>query len=384
MKNKKIIVIGLIVIGLIAFAFTYDKMVRKIHLITVPYSKAEILKYLEKHYNEKFAIKNEITLDKGTKDKVYIAYPINNKTVKFYVYDEYVGGYIGLGDSKGPLRELKDTYTNALLLKDLPNLQSIYPDLSVKEYNINYEFFVANLRSGSYMQDITLSFNNSYHDVDNVANKFIEIFNYVKDNISKYKTAHTKIRIDILGVSAQIDGDFPNIQDIKENITDYLIHKYRENDNNALFDIPPNIKEKYPVKNIGWGNLLTKVYVNGELFGIKQYDKVKAIYNNGNLKFDGIDVLIPGLKTHLKLVDYNSFNNLIKIEETIIFAYEIDNNIYILTQGKREGVSIYKYENSDVNFIKDGWESMSSQELNKYFGIKTSYDFEKEILNIEY
>lgn len=384
MKNKKIILIGLIFICVVAVVYAFGrKGNRNILLVPVPYSEKEILEYLENHYNEKFAIKEEIALHENTKNKSYVAYPISNETIEFYVYDALEGG-IGLWGSTPQSRKVYDTYTNSLLLKDLPTLKSIYLDISVEEYNVNNGYFVTNLTSGSYMQEITLSFDNSYHNVDNVSNKFIEVYNYIQDNLSKYKAAHTKISISTIGVRTEIDGSTLNVQDIKNNIIGYLVAKYREDGNYELFDIPADIKEKYPVKDIGWGNLLTKVYVNGELFDIKHYDTVKAVYSDGNLQIDGIDILLSGLKNHLELVDYNTFSNIDKIEDEIIYAYEKEDNIYILTKGDRGGISIYKYENSEISFIKDGWESMSSQELDKYFGVKVSYDFEKEILNIKY
>ena len=160
MKNKKLI-IGLIVICIIGIIFTLrNKMVRRIPFVTVPYSETEILNYLEKNYNEKFLIKQEISLNEDTKDIVYIAYPISNETLEFYVLDRYDNGYIDLGTSKGPSRDLSDTYTNALLLKDLSKLKEIYPNISLEEYDVDNEYFINSIWMGSAFQEVKLSLDN--------------------------------------------------------------------------------------------------------------------------------------------------------------------------------------------------------------------------------
>lgn len=395
MKNKKLIIIGLIVICVIGIIFIFgNKIARKIPLVTVPYSKAEILKYLEKNYNEKFSIKQEITLNEETKNIVYIAYPISNETIEFYVLDNYDGGYIGLGGAKGPSRDLHDTYTNALLLRDLSNLKSIYPNISLEEYDVNNQYFTNSIWMGSAFQEIKLSFN-SYSDVENLSNKFNEIYTYVKDNLSKYKTAHTKIQIETNGVYAEIGDGIPDLEVVKDNIIRWLVDSYREKGNNEIFDIPVNLKEKHRVKDIGWGNLITKVYVNDKLVDIEHYKKVRIFYDGGCLQtsIGEIVEIIPELKNHLKLVDYNNFKNLNKIssEEEIIFAYEKDSNVYILTEDKNRGWTyIYQYENSDISRIEwDGSYNLTcndafKQRLDKYFGITTHYDFKKEILHLNY
>jgi hypothetical protein len=375
--------------------------------INVPYTEGEVLMCLKNRYNEDFAIKEWVVLNE--RDKVYVVYPINDETVEFYVGSDTTRSISIRGI-------LVDTYTNALLLKDLPALKNIYPDISVKEFDINYTFIFANLT------EIILSFN-SYQDVENVSNKFIEVHNYVEDNISKYKAIDMQIKISIEipsywhtkghgGYASYVPSSFTlNSQVIQNSITDSLIYNYRKEGNHELFNIPVNIREKYPVKDIGWGNRITKIYLNGELFEREQLDGVKATYSDGDLKFNGIDALIPILKSELeefkldykyikgKRYDYNEMEFILTNErsgeyrsnnyseretEEIIYSYKKDNNIYILTQGDRGGISIYQYKNPDVNFLEDGWSSLSSQELNKYFGIKASYDFEKEILNLEY
>ena len=86
---------------------------------------------------------------------------------------------------------------------------------------------------------------------------------------------------------------------------------------------------------------------------VEQYKRISIDYFYGCLQIyiDEIFELIPELKTYLKLVDYNDFKNLNKIstEEKIIFAYEKDNNIYILTENIN-GVwtYLYKYENDNI------------------------------------
>ena len=397
MKKKQIIIISLIVFGVILSIFTFgNKIARKIPLVTVPYSKAEILRYLENNYHEKFIIKKEITLNEETKDLVYIVAPKNNESLEFYVLDEYDNGYIGLGGSKGPSRELHDTYTNALLLNDLPKLKNIYPNINLEEYSVNDQYFISGIWMGSTFQRINLSFS-SYHEVDNVAEKFMELYLYIKDNFAKYKPAHTTIKIETNGVYAEVGDSPPNIESIKDNMLRWLIENYREKGNQQIFEIPARIKEKHLVKDIGWGNQITKVYVNNNLVNIQHYQKVKIFYLGGCLQISVGEILeiIPELKNKLKTVNHSTFEKLNKIpsEEDIIFAYEKDHNIYLLTENKSNGwTAIYQYKSADINQIEWDHTYISSLTCNdttlnrseKYFGIKITYDFEKEILHFNY
>lgn len=396
MKNKKKIIISSIVFCITLLLFTFGNMiVRKIPFVTIPYSNREILRYLKKNYNQKFVIKEEVILNEDEKDIVYIVSPKNDETLEFYVIDRYDGGSFWLGGS-GPSRNLLDTYTNALLLQELPILKNIYSNISIEEYDVNSEYFTNSLWTGSSYQKINLSFN-SYSEIDNVVDKYIEIYNYIQNNVSKYKPVHTEIQIETRGIYTEIGNTPPTVQNVKDNIIKWLVVAYRENGNNDIFNIPADLKEKYPIKDIGWGNNITKVYVNDNPIYIEQYKNIKMFYVNGCLQISIAEIvnLLPELKNHLVLVDYKNFKNLEEIlsDEEVFFAYLKDNNTYILTQDKNRGWSyIYKYENSEITRIY--WDESYitfidfndefKQRLDKYFGIKTSYDFEKEILNIYY
>ena len=397
MKNKKTIVRIITVVCVVVFVSLFgNKIARLIPLVTVQYSKTEMLSYLKRNYKEKFKIKEEIPLDKNEKDRVYIAYPVNDETVEFYVLDRYDNGYIGFGGSKGPSRELFDTYTNALLAKDLHNIEAIYPYISGENYKPDYEYFLSNLWMGSHYQEIDLSYN-LYRYVEEVANKYVEICKYIGDNIAKYKNVHTKIQIKTKGFSFEIGNGVPSVEKVKYNLVGWLIKNHRENRNRDIFSIPADVKEKYSVEDIGNGNYITTVIINGEIIDTGRYRRINMDYIDGGLRIDIGQILrlMPGLESSLLKIDYTGFQNLNKIpsEEDIIFAYEVEDGVFIITKNYSYGAAyIYRYENHDISQIDWSFYAAEgtavndnfSEKLKRCFEISVSYDFEKEILYLEY
>ena len=381
-KKRKVLVSVLIII--VVLTMLLIKVIQYTGIFglwSISYTKTQIINHLEKKYDEKFIIKEEVENIEDNKDKFYIVYPVSDKTLEFFVQDEAPSYSIGLGGGSVSYREIHDTYTNSLLKKDLINLEKIYPKIYLEEYkNTDYN----SIWFGSSYQTIELYFSNTYQEIDNFVYEIVEMYNYIQKNLNKYKITdnNTIIKIEAPGIALKVDNDTPRFTEIKENILNYLLYNFRENNNPEIYNIPADIKEKYEVKDIGWGNFITKIYINDNLFALEHFKNVKIVYKDEMASIDVSEIfeLILDLKNNLDLVEYNNLKNIDKIEGEIMLAYTKDNNIYILAEDDRGYVNIYEYLEGNIDLqewdYKDG--------LNKYFGVTISYDFEKEILHINY
>ena len=357
-----------------------------------PFSEGQVLQYLEDNYKEKFAIRYEVELPSDGKDKLYVVYPLVNPNFEFYVYDEYVSSSFIEGNYKSPKRELNDNYTHLLVSNDLSNIRNIYPNITIKDNSKDDNSYFY-LRFDSFEVQLDMEFVINYSDLDNISNKYMEVFNYLTDNISKYKNTHTSILLKANDITHTVGTKPVSSEIIKDEILKRLVYSYREFEDSKIYDIPASVKENYKVENIGYGNDTTKIYVNNKEVNVVKNNIVKMVYYQGCLKADIADIfeIIPDLKEHLNIVDFSSFNNIDKIKEEVLFAYEKDNNIYIVSKDNDRGdMYLYKYANNDIETVS--WMSVYTfkcdDDLRKiydnYFGIKISYDFNKEILHFNY
>ncbi len=357
-----------------------------------PFSEGQILQYLEDNYKERFAIRYEVELPSDIKDKLYVVYPLINPNFEFYVYDEYVHSSFIAGSYNSAKRELNDNYTYLLVSNDLSKIRNIYPNITIKDHSKDDDSY-SYLSVDSFEVELDMEFVFNYSDLDNISNKYMEVFNYLTDNISKYKNTHTSILLKANDITHTVGTKPVSSEIIKDEILKRLVYSYREFEDSKIFDIPASVKENYKVENIGHGNDTTKIYVNNREVNVVKNNTVKMVYYQGCLKADISDIfeIIPDLKEHLNIVDFTNFNNIDKIKEEVLFAYEKDNNIYIVSKDNDKGdMYLYKYANNDIETVS--WKSVYNfkcdDDLRKiydnYFGIKISYDFNKEILHFNY
>ena len=389
--KKSIILIGFLIILLFVIyeLFIFLEGSKK---EVKPFSEGQVLQYLEDNYKEKFAIRYEVELPSDSKDKLYVVYPLVNPNFEFYVYDRYVSPSFIAGSYKSAKRELNDNYTYLLVSNDLSNIRNIYPNITIKDNSKDDNSYFY-LRFDSFEVQLDMEFVFSYGDLDNISNKYMEVFNYLTDNISKYKNTHTSILLKANDITHTVGTKPVSSEIIKDEILKRLVYSYREFEDSKIYDIPASVKENYKVENIGYGNDTTKIYVNNREVNVVKNNAVKMVYYQECLKADIADIfeIIPDLKEHLNIVDFSSFNNIDKIKGEVLFAYEKDNNIYIVSKDNDRGdMYLYKYANNDIETVS--WNSVYTfncdDDLRKiydnYFGIKISYDFNKEILHFNY
>jgi hypothetical protein len=357
-----------------------------------PFSETQILKYLEDNYKQKFALKYEVTLNNDDKNKLYVAYPLENTALEFYVYDEYDKGYLSLGSYKGPSRKLRDNYTHVLVSNDLDNIRKIYNNISLKQFS-NDDGDYSYLAVEDMEVELLIDYDLNASNVNELNNIFMDVVGYLNSNIAKYKNVHTSITLRSNDVFRVIGTGTVDLDTLKNDFYRKLVYNYREDGNSDIFNIPSNIKANYKVENIGYGNDITRILVNNREVYIVKNNTIKLVYYNGCLKADISDIfdIVSDLRNHLNVVNYSDFKGLDKIKEDILFAYEKDGNIYIVSKASNDTAKyLYQYIDNDVSPIS--WQKVYTFNCNDelkqiyeyYFGIRVSYDFDREILHFDY
>jgi len=375
MNSIIVALIIIVIIGFISVRFISTVSSTMVTLIpSQPYSSNKILGYLENKYHQKFIIKEK--LKEKLKSFSYIVYPANNKSLTFYVFDEYKPPSIIFLSYSPSTRELSDTYIATLITNDLPNIQQkVYKSIYIAEKD----------KICSYKQVLTIPLIN-YEDIDNVTNVISDLIKYFrtnnrysKDNIEiavNYNNRHIEFNNNNMlasGFNISEDSNL-KVEEIKNILTKAFINQCREFRDDELFKIPVNIKQKYPVAEFIENPY---IYVNSK----KPIGEVRFGYINGFELIYGIENIIPLIKEKLILLDQNNYK-IINSEKKVQYAFKKDNNVYLLAEGDRGGLNIYSYNNGQITLCKDGYDSLTVDEIDKFFGLKVVYDYDKEILNI--
>lgn len=408
-KKKKIIIIilSILLVTIIAFLvynqiFNTSKTEQSAYSIA-PYSKDDILLHLKDKY------KNDFAINKAVKnDKFHIVYSVSptNSELNFYIVDQMEGGYIGLGAASEPTRIMSDNYIEALMWQDLPNLKKIYTGISLKDsYDVKkLDRTDIKFRDSSQKIEISLS---GYEDIENTIINIDKLYKYIKGN-DKYIGNNIIFVFCIYDESYTYNNgnrplrysdtklrDYTNLtaEDIKHSLIKSLLSIYRKNNSEELFNIPVDVRQQHPISSNDGEYIRMRssmAYINDQPSTVNlkfdigiQPDEEKLVITSG------VENIIPLLTNKITILDKNDYS--IKgypKDHEIINIYKKNNKIYYLTkdnEGDTSGwIYLYSYDKNISTLIKDIYlYGLSSEEMNEYFGISFSYDYEKELIVVK-
>lgn len=369
-----------------------------------PYSKDDILLHLKDKYKKDFTINKAVKNDKY--HIVYSVSPTNNSELNFYIVDQMEGGYIGLGAASEPTRIMSDNYIEALMWQDLPNLKKIYTGISLKDsYDVKkLDRTDIKFRDSSQKIEISLS---GYEDIENTIINIDKLYKYIKRN-DKYIGNNIIFVFCIYDESYTYDNgnrplyysdtklrDYTNLtsEDIKHSLIKSLLSIYRKNNSEELFNIPVDVRQQHPISSNDGEYIRMRssmAYINDQPSTVNlkfdigiQPDEEKLVITSG------VENIIPLLTNKITILDKNDYS--IKgypKDHEIINIYKKNNKIYYLTkdnEGDTSGwIYLYSYDKNISTLIKDIYlYGLSSEEMNEYFGISFSYDYEKELVVVK-